>query len=60
MIDLKSLEKPEHVKAEIWRQHLNWMDVVGKQVDDNNRLRQRQAQRMAAQRRDRCRELPEE
>jgi hypothetical protein len=29
------LNKPKHVKDAIWRQHLTWMDVVGKQVDEN-------------------------
>lgn len=42
MVDPKHLKKPEHVKAHIWQQHLNWMDVVGKQVEENCRLRQKQ------------------
>jgi hypothetical protein len=35
MSDVNKLNKPEHVKDAIWRQHLAWMDVMGKQVDEN-------------------------
>ena len=35
MTDHKPLKKPEHVKEHIWRQHLRWMEVVGKQADEN-------------------------
>lgn len=34
-IDYKNLKKPAHIKEEIWRQHLDWMEVVGKQVEEN-------------------------
>jgi len=27
--------KPEHVKEDTWRQHLAWLDVMSKQVDEN-------------------------
>ena len=29
------LNKPKHVKDARWRQHLTWMEVVGKQVNEN-------------------------
>jgi len=35
MSDSNKLSKPEHVKDAIWRQHLAWLDVMGKQVDEN-------------------------
>ena len=35
MSDLNKLSKPEHVKDAAWRQHLAWLDVIGKQVDIN-------------------------
>jgi len=35
MTDHKRLKKPEHVKEHIWQQHLRWMEVVGKQADEN-------------------------
>jgi hypothetical protein len=35
MPDANKLSKPEHVKDAIWRQHLAWMDVMGKQADEN-------------------------
>lgn len=35
MPDPKSLIKPEHLKDEIWRQHLAWLEVMGRQVDEN-------------------------
>lgn len=41
-MDHTKLKKPDHVKEHIWRQHLNWMEVVGKQVQDNIRQRQKQ------------------
>jgi hypothetical protein len=35
MSDANKLSKPEHVKDAIWRQHLAWMDVMSKQVEEN-------------------------
>ena len=35
MTDHKRLKKPEHVKEHIWQQHLRWMEVVGKQAEEN-------------------------
>lgn len=35
MSDNNQLKKPENVKDTIWRQHLNWMEVTGKQVNEN-------------------------
>ena len=35
MPDANKLSKPEHVKDAIWRQRLAWMDVMGKQADEN-------------------------
>ncbi|MEH6584626.1 MAG: hypothetical protein V7754_22050 [Halioglobus sp.] len=40
-MDYDKLKKPAHVKEHIWRQHLNWMEVVGKQADENSRQRQK-------------------
>jgi hypothetical protein len=41
-MDYDKLKKSAHVKEHIWRQHLNWMEVVGKQADENIRQRQKQ------------------
>jgi len=43
MTDYKRLKKPEHVKEHIWQQHLRWMDVVGKQADENFKKMSKQA-----------------
>lgn len=29
------VKKPDHVKDHIWRQHVAWVDVVNKQLDEN-------------------------
>jgi hypothetical protein len=42
-VDYDKLEKPVHLKDKIWRQHLNWLEVVGKQVEEN--LEKRKVQR---------------
>jgi hypothetical protein len=34
-MDYKKLKKPAHLKKEVWDQHLDWMDVMGRQVDEN-------------------------
>ena len=34
-MNYKSLKKPENLKEEVWDQHLYWMDVMGRQVDEN-------------------------
>jgi len=39
----KRLKKPEHVKEHIWQQHLRWMEVVGKQADENFKKMSKQA-----------------
>ena len=43
MTDHKPLKKPEHVKEYIWKQHLRWMEVVGKQADENFKKMKKQA-----------------
>ena len=43
MTDDKRLKKPEHVKEHIWQQHLRWMEVVGKQADENFKKMSKQA-----------------
>ena len=43
MTDDKRLKKPEHVKDHIWQQHLRWMEVVGKQADENFKKMSKQA-----------------
>ncbi len=35
MTDYKRLKKPAHVKEHIWQQHLQWLEVVGKQAQEN-------------------------
>jgi hypothetical protein len=35
MSDANKLSKPEHVKDAIWRQHLAWLDFMGKLADEN-------------------------
>ncbi len=46
-MDVSKLKKPDHVKDHIWRQHLNWMEVVGKQVAENIKKRQKQVDSVA-------------
>ncbi|MEH6516098.1 MAG: hypothetical protein V7742_05410 [Halioglobus sp.] len=41
-MDHDKLKKPDQVKEDLWRQHLNWLEVVGKQAEENFRQRQRQ------------------
>ncbi|MFT6285317.1 MAG: hypothetical protein ACJAYC_001990 [Halieaceae bacterium] len=40
-MDYDKLKKPAQVKEDIWRQHLNWMAVVGNQADENFRKREK-------------------
>lgn len=35
MLDYEDLEKPRQLREEICRQHLQWMDVMSKQLDEN-------------------------
>jgi hypothetical protein len=44
-MDYKQLKKPARMKEEIWRQHLQWMEVVGKQLDENIAQRRKQIAR---------------
>jgi hypothetical protein len=41
-MDYKQLKKPSRVRDDIWRQHLQWMEVVGKQLDENIARRRKQ------------------
>ena len=34
-MDYSKLKKPEHLKDDTWRQHLDWMDVMVRQLDEN-------------------------
>lgn len=34
-MDYKKLKKPQNLKEEVWDQHLDWMDVMGQQVEQN-------------------------
>ena len=44
-MDKEKLKKPEHVKEKLWREHVNWLDLGNKQVDENiAQLRRRRAQ----------------
>lgn len=36
-------KKSEHIKPQVWQEHLTWMEIVGKQVEDNSKQRQYQA-----------------
>ncbi len=47
-MDYDKLKKSAHVKENIWRQHLNWLEVVGKQADENIRQRQKQINNSSA------------
>jgi asparagine synthetase A len=31
----ENLAKPENLDEETWEQHLNWMSVMGRQVEEN-------------------------
>ena len=35
MLDYEKIEKPRQIKKNICRQHLQWMDVTGKQAKAN-------------------------
>ena len=43
-MDHSKLKKPDHVKDHIWQQRLDWMEVVGKQMEENLRQRRKQAE----------------
>jgi len=30
------LKKPKHLTEETWRQHLQWMELIGKKADTNS------------------------
>lgn len=45
MLDPKELKKPPHLSDAVWRQHLQWLEVVGKQLDENINKRRRQLER---------------
>ncbi|MGB1140778.1 MAG: hypothetical protein ACPG1A_07755 [Halioglobus sp.] len=36
-MDRTKLKKPQNLTDDVWDQHLDWMDVMGKQVDENYR-----------------------
>lgn len=36
-MDRRKLKKPTNLTDDVWDQHLDWMDVMGKQVDENYR-----------------------
>lgn len=49
MSDKNSLKKPAHVKEHIWQQHLQWLEVVTKQAQENYRkIRKRANERNSA------------
>ncbi len=35
MIDYNRLKKPPQLADDIWQQHLQWMEVVGRQAEEN-------------------------
>jgi hypothetical protein len=42
-MDYEKLKKPPRIKEEIWRQHLAWMEVIGKQLRENTEKRRKRA-----------------
>ena len=34
-MDRKKLKKPQNLTEDVWDQHLDWMDVMGQQVEQN-------------------------
>jgi hypothetical protein len=44
-MDYKQLKRPPQISEEVWRQHLHWMEVVGKQLDENIAKRRKQLAR---------------
>jgi hypothetical protein len=52
-MDHDKLKKPDQVNEDVWRQHLNWLDVVGKQAEENFRQRQKQIDNGSASHRQR-------
>lgn len=51
-MDKEKLKKPDHVKDRLWREHVNWLDLGNKQVEENMAQRRRQqAQAERAQKR---------
>lgn len=43
-MDYKHLDRPDHVKEHIWRQHLEWIELGAKQIEENIKLRQKHAE----------------
>jgi hypothetical protein len=41
-MDHGKLKKPDHIKEHIWQRHLRWMELVGKQAEENIKQRQKQ------------------
>ncbi len=37
--------KPEHIKDEIWKQHLKWLDLVSNECKSNQIKRERKKRR---------------
>ena len=42
------LKKPQNLTDAVWNQHLDWMDVMGKQVDVNYRRHLRRVEEDAS------------
>lgn len=42
LVDYKQLKRPPQISEDVWRQHLHWMEVVGKQLDENIAKRRKQ------------------
>lgn len=34
-MDFSKMKKPENLRDDTWEQHLDWLNVMGKQVDEN-------------------------
>lgn len=39
MVEDRPTKKPPHVSKERWKEHLTWMDVMSKQVEENQKVR---------------------
>jgi hypothetical protein len=41
-MDATRESKPAHIDEQTWRQHLDWLELGSKQVEENMRRRQKQ------------------
>lgn len=46
-MDFSKMKKPENLRTETWEQHLDWLNVMGKQVEENFNKHQQRAKQDA-------------